>query len=302
MIGRLIKPWYVWRPSQIAQRVINALTTTPSGYHPVQVAWGASLLADGRKSIGHSIRTTGVYDLAVSETLARLIQPGDTVVDAGANIGYMSALAAMAAGPTGRLISFEPHPDLFPILEQNIERAGKQASIAKAELNPLALGGEPGEARLELPDAMDQNDGVATIRGTGAATSKSVMVRVTTLDEMIPAATINVMKLDVEGFEIEVLKGARRAMRDGRLRHVVFEDHVGPESDVARLLRAEGYHLFSLGWTLRRLVVEPAESGSRATAYEAPSYFASIDPNAASKLAAERGWRCLSRRFAKPRA
>ncbi len=47
----------------------------------------------------------------MSEVLARLIDPGDTVVDAGANVGYMTVLAAAAAGPTGRVVAFEPHPE-----------------------------------------------------------------------------------------------------------------------------------------------------------------------------------------------
>ena len=59
---------------------------------------GDGVLADSTKTIGQSIRTTGLYDLAVSEVLARLIDPGDTVVDAGANVGYMTVLAAAAAG------------------------------------------------------------------------------------------------------------------------------------------------------------------------------------------------------------
>ena len=69
-----------------------------SGYTPLPVAWGISVIADPAKMIGRSLFTTGIYDLAVSEVLARLIEPGDTVVDAGANVGYMTLLAGVAAG------------------------------------------------------------------------------------------------------------------------------------------------------------------------------------------------------------
>src|SRR5688572_15513819 len=87
------KPWFIFRPSQVFRR----LTFRPtSSYRPLEVAWGARLLALDDEHIGRCLGTTGIYDLAVSEVLFRLIRRGDFVVDAGANIGYMSVLAATA--------------------------------------------------------------------------------------------------------------------------------------------------------------------------------------------------------------
>ena len=77
------------------------------------------MIVDPTRAIGRSIVTTGLFDLAVSELLARLIDPGDIVVDAGANVGYMTVLAATAAGRSGRVLAFEPHPELFAVLCQN---------------------------------------------------------------------------------------------------------------------------------------------------------------------------------------
>src|SRR5207253_2638751 len=96
----LWKPWYVCRPVQVPLRIVRALRRPRTGFQRLQVTWGASLLADPTKTIGRSIRTTGIYDIGVSELLARLIRPGDTTIDVGANVGYMTLLMGALAGKT----------------------------------------------------------------------------------------------------------------------------------------------------------------------------------------------------------
>src|SRR5882724_10865694 len=90
MLSRLWKPWFIYRPTQAFKRVFCQWRRPSGGYRSLPVAWGLEVIADPGKTIGHSIWTTGIYDLAVSEVIARLVQPGDTVIDAGANVGYMS--------------------------------------------------------------------------------------------------------------------------------------------------------------------------------------------------------------------
>lgn len=120
------KPWFLFRPSQVIRR----LTFRPaSSVRTLEAAWGGRLLAHDDDHIGQCLATTGIYDLAVSELLFRLIHPGDLVVDAGANIGYMSVLAATAGA---QVISFEPNPELLPILRQNVG--------TKGQVRPVALG------------------------------------------------------------------------------------------------------------------------------------------------------------------
>ena len=125
MIGirRLMKPWYVWRPWQLARRVRVAWMAPPDSDRALRVAWGVSLRADPRMTIGRSIQTTGLHDPAVTEVLARLIRAGDAVVDAGAHIGYMTILSALASGPSGHVVAWEPHPELFAVLERNVAEA-----------------------------------------------------------------------------------------------------------------------------------------------------------------------------------
>ena len=142
MIGirRLMKPWYVWRPWQLARRVRAAWMAPPDGDRALPVAWGVSLRADPRMTIGRSIQTTGLHDPAVTEVLARLIRAGDTVVDAGAHIGYMTILSALASGPSGHVVAWEPHPELFAVLERNVAEAAPRRRMARITLRNAALG------------------------------------------------------------------------------------------------------------------------------------------------------------------
>jgi FkbM family methyltransferase len=246
--------------------------------------------------IGRSLFTTGIYDIAVSEVLARLITPGDTVVDAGANVGYMTLLAGVATGSAGRVLSWEPHPELFAVLRSNVGELNARGGAAEIALRNAALGPERGRAELILPSHMDANDGVAFI-GEPAGSNHSMTVAVETVDDVVGDAEIAVMKLDVEGAELGVLTGARRALGAGRIRHIVYEDHVGADSPVARTLIANGYRLFSLGWSVRgpHLSEDPRER--LATEYEAQSFVASLDSQHVVDVCRAQGWMTLSASF-----
>ncbi|MGE3312511.1 MAG: FkbM family methyltransferase [Limisphaerales bacterium] len=293
MLQRLWKPWFWYRPAQLGRRVVAELRPLPPGVASLRTSWGASISADPGRTIGKSILTTGLYDLAVSEALFRLISPRDTVVDAGANIGYMTVLAGVASGPEGRVISFEPHPELFAALERNVAQARLDGRMAEVELHQAALGERPGSAELHIPPEFESNDGVARIGSEPASGGRAVTVRVATLDDVIANARIGLMKLDVEGFEPQVLKGSQRALAERRIRNIVFEDHSVGDSEVVRILAGAGYRLFSLGWSMRGLRVEPIGAGNLAAHYEAPSFIATVEPEELLNRCRPRGWRAL---------
>src|SRR5947207_749681 len=167
LLSRLCKPWYVWTPTRLLRRALGAAQPAVAGYMPLRTSWGVTLQADAGKAIGRGIRTTGVHDLAASELLLRLVSPGDTVVDAGAHVGYMTLLAALAAGASGKVWSFEPHPELFRVARQNVAAAREQFHIAQIELRNAALGDTAGAAALEFPPGFDSNDGMARVAGAG---------------------------------------------------------------------------------------------------------------------------------------
>ncbi len=301
MYYRLRKPWFVHQPTRLVRRVMVALRPPSPGYTPIRTSWGVEIVADPTRAIGRSILTTGIYDLAVSEALARLISSGDTVIDAGANVGYMTVLASVVAGPGGRVISFEPHPELFSLIQRNVAAASGHLQIAHAELHQAALGAHPGAAQLHVPPGFESNDGIASIRRPTAPSDRSLTVPVETLDRVLADRSATVLKLDVEGFEPQVLQGAAECLASGRIRHILFEEHAIDTSAVSQMLCAAGYRLFSLGWSLRGPRVQPVEGGSLAGEFEAPSFIATLDPSDVVARCRSRGWLVLSSRLAKRR-
>lgn len=148
-----------------------------------------------------------------------------------------------------------------------------------------------------MPAGFELNDGIAWIGSARAPGGTALAVRVLSLDDVLQGASVAVLKLDVEGLEAQVLRGAGCALRERRLRHIVFEDHAIAGSEVARILHDAGYRLFSLGWSMRGPEVQPVEKGSLATAYEAPNYIATLRPDEVLEQFRARGWLVLTRSY-----
>ena len=275
------KPWFVFRPSQVVRR----LTFRPtSAYRRLTVAWGEQLLALDDEHIGRCLGTTGIYDLAVSELLFRLIQPGDLVIDAGANIGYMSVLAATAGA---HVIAFEPNP---ATPARSFDRTS--ARVAKCAPSHWARGVIP--ASLIPPDPAAHNNGLGRL-GSDAEPG-AVPVQVDTLDDELQGRSVAILKIDVEGAEHAVLEGAANALKGRRLRHIIFEDHHGAGSAVMNQLLGYGYTIYSVEWTLSGPNLGDAATVSAHARYEAPSYLATLTPDVASAACSRRGWMALRRK------
>ncbi len=138
------------------------------------------------------------------------------------------------------------------------------------------------------------NMGLAALSGAEVAVTAGHQahdVELRRLDELTAQTAIGVLKIDVEGHEAAVLKGAA-ALLEGRLvRDIVFEDHDPYPSAATAILEAADYHLVSLTNDLGGLLLEnPAERGE-APAWPGPSYLATREPSRSFPLLAARGWR-----------
>jgi FkbM family methyltransferase len=298
MLPAVWKPWYLYQPRQILRRMRGLREAPSTKYEPLRAAWGIEMLACPAEHLGQCLSTTGIYDLAVSELMFRLVRHGDVIIDAGANIGYTTLLAAVAAGAQGKVIAFEPNPRLFPILAKNVDGARRHLAMASVELRQSALGARRYRTALVLADPSAANDGLSYIPGAAipADRADTVDVDVETLDAVLDGQTAALMKIDVEGHERQVFQGAADAIRSHRIRHIVFEDHEGPASSAAAFLAAAGYRLFSIGWTMRHLMLAPVGVGRKLTQpYEAPSYLATVEPEVALGACRPSGWQALRR-------
>ena len=255
--------------------------------NPIQVVdlpWGCSLEIDTRETIGRSVWTAGVHDLAVVEVLFRLADPKRLAIDVGANIGAITgALAARA----GEVWAFEPHPTVFQRLASNVERFTGNRGFANCRLFQAALTEIDGELCLETTEGFENNQGTARV-----TSGPGTRVRAFRLDALLAQQVVGVLKVDVEGHELCVLRGAESSLIEGRIRHIVFEDHVGPGSPVCRFLAGHGYTLFEIGWRLKGPILGQLGSGVRRV-YEAPSYLATREPDGAFSRCSTRGWECF---------
>ncbi len=290
---RLAKPWFVYRPAQLIRRGLRGIRGAKGGPVILETGFGRKILADPQKLIGRSIWLTGFYEFALSEVLFRLAKPGAFIVDAGANIGSMSALMGWAAGEHGRLLAFEPHPDNFKLLERNIALSNEQGGFARAEIHNTALGAAAGTAALTIPDHFGGNEGVPFI---GEGSGKKIEVALSRLDDFLGPAKVDLCKIDVEGYELEVLKGAAGSIEAGRISHIVYEDYLGASSPVHAFLRERGYETGLICWSLRGPYLADPGRGDLKRSYDSMNFLAARDFGAARAKVEEAGWKILEKR------
>jgi FkbM family methyltransferase len=178
--------------------------------------------------------------------LASHIKPGMTVVDVGANIGYYTLVFADLVGASGRVIAFEPDPDLYSAAVENVRRNGKADTV---RLHNCALGAHAGELHLLRGHF---NSGDNRLRRADPGSARAVAVRVMRLDDVLGAEKVDWIKIDVQGWECDVLEGMGQTLaRNIETLKVCFEfwphgiRQAGrdPQEAVA-ILRRSGYSIY----------------------------------------------------------
>jgi FkbM family methyltransferase len=157
------------------------------------------------------------------------------VIDVGANAGMFSHMA-FYLNPRVEIIAFEP----LPMMADSVN-ALMQRNNMNLRCIPKAVGREIGTATLESPHGYD---GTSRICVSGQTTGQAIQVEVTTLDQELKGRPVLVMKIDVEGFEEEVIAGGTETL--SRTKFLIIEAHNTVRRD----------HLTSLlgpGWTRKKL-------------------------------------------------
>jgi FkbM family methyltransferase len=191
-------------------------------------------------------RTGGQYlrgeaEPVTQEVLASRLRPGMIVYDLGANIGLFSLLAARIVGPSGRVYSFEPDPETAVRLRRNIERNG----FSNVTVVEAGAWSSTGYANFVPSDSSSPDRGLGRFEIDSNATGKST--RCVSLDDFVgEALPPQVIKCDVEGAELSVLRGAETILRAQRP-WIICEMHSQLNAQRSRnFLRQCGYSLESL--------------------------------------------------------
>jgi FkbM family methyltransferase len=140
--------------------------------------------------------------VAERRLLRRLVRPGQSVADVGANIGYYALLFSEIVGPAGRIACIEPEPDNLVELRRNVE----DNRLPQTDVFPVAVGASAGTVSLRAGingSVMDDGSG-------------EVQVPLRTLDELLVDRRVDFIKIDVEGYEGHVLDGATQLLQSQR--------------------------------------------------------------------------------------
>jgi FkbM family methyltransferase len=158
---------------------------------------------------------TGRYEAREINLMRRFLQPGQTVFDVGANVGYLTRFFARSTGPAGNVYAFEPNPIIFPLLQRNLS-GFHQVSLYNVGVSmtddrlPLFFAGNDHSVASfakEYPATHVFYQESGRLGSTAAE-----LVAGDAFAEKIEVRRIDILKIDVEGWELNVLAGLERTI------------------------------------------------------------------------------------------
>ncbi len=185
----------------------------------------------------------GTHEPGVQHAFELLALPGMTVYDIGANLGFYCVILARLVGATGRVVAFEPLPDNARWIAHNAKLNGFEQIEVRCE----ALGHGQGNAEFIVSEKSMWGKLAAAGPAPADAVGRITVVLMN-LDTLVSAGAIappGLMKIDVEGAEVEVLTGAADTLR--RCRPVLIVDLHNTNAPIAALLEELRYRPIVLG-------------------------------------------------------
>lgn len=198
-------------------------------------------LSDGYVSFGV---LNGSWENAEVDFMLSCLRPGDAVIDAGANIGVFTLQAARAVGETGRVYAFEPMRSTFGMLERSVRANGLQE---RCRLYNEGLGAAPSSGSFHR-SSHATNPGSSYI---SADASGDEQIRIRPIDAVEAERPVRFLKIDVEGFEPHVIRGATNMLR--RYAPIIFTEFFPRSLREIGGISGAGYvaMLEQLGYTMR---------------------------------------------------
>ena len=188
--------------------------------------------------VGRAIALYGEYGEHEVQLFSQFVRSGDTVIEVGANIGAQTVPLAKQVGPTGSIYAFEPQPVIFQNLCANISLN----SLLNVHTYPLAAGSAAGKAVLPVVDyTKPGNFGGIELVGQGQGSCVSV-VRLD--DEFDEHAKVRLLKIDVEGWELSVLKGASGLIARNRPLLYLENDRIDNSQLLIEYIKALNYRIW----------------------------------------------------------
>ncbi|MDB5413666.1 MAG: hypothetical protein JWR10_2001 [Rubritepida sp.] len=226
---------------------------------------GAKLIVPVGDFIGSAVYSFGDLDPKVTWVAQKILRPGDTALDIGANLGLVTMAMADAVGPSGRIEAFEPQPRFAALARRSAELNGYR----QVTIHQVALGRDDRQVELHIPY---ENMGRASI-GRSEGTDETIEVQqrdAGALLEQLDLGPIRLLKMDVEGYETEVIAGAEAFLRGNTPDAILFElnDYEGAFRDQPLIgqLMALGYRFAEMPkslWRMQLRRIDPAKATGR---------------------------------------
>jgi len=270
-------PWYLNRLAEIAQdegvieagltlmrevfgtarhRFYRLLDSTGHGEY-VRVVQGSKMnlpLAD--RGVARDLSIRGIREREETRLIQRILKPGMTVIDVGANMGYYALMEARAVGVEGRVYAIEPEPRNYRLLVRNVALN----EYGNVFTFPLGISDETGSSRLHISTHSNLHNLVAPIKA--GKNLHTIDIEVQRLDDFIQEqeidpARVDLVRMDVEGWEAKILEGMQGLLRASQQLKLFIEFHPGaiagiPGHSLERSLRALDEHGFSIRYATGR--------------------------------------------------
>jgi FkbM family methyltransferase len=221
-------PWWLLNSNGLRRRVleiesmVREMRAEVAALHRLEMsrAWVAGhrmRVNPDDTVVSQRLRELGWFEPLETRLIQRLVKPGDTVVDVGANIGYYTLQLASMVGDAGRVFAFEPDPRNFDLLRRNVWQNGyRNVTLVQA-----AVAARPERLKLYLNP---ENHGDHRIYA-GAGGRDAVDVEAVSLDDYFGGRVdqLDLVKLDVQGAEGAALAGMTALVAAGRIGRVVAE-------------------------------------------------------------------------------
>ena len=191
----------IWR--FIKYKAVLAFIPKKPDFVEKDILGGKMLLQRFHGGISWDLLVNGIREPKSTRFLPNEIKPGMNVLEAGANIGYYLIQEARMVGEEGHIYAFEPDPNNIDLLNKNIALN----EITNVTFNPAALGNQEGKIKFNLADR-------GNLSGFTFETDKSVDVQMYKGDEILKGKRIDYVRMDVEGFELEILKGLENLLKE----------------------------------------------------------------------------------------
>jgi FkbM family methyltransferase len=240
----LVRAYVRYSPWSIGKRFLYDQFGWRQRTFRARTRFGGRLDGNTTELVQRSIYWFGTWEPNLTAWVRQRLAPGDTFLDIGANLGYYTLLASGLVGSRGRVVAMEPSPSIFELLKQTVSVNGLTNVVA---MN-VAAGAAKGNASIFrgpedqlgwsslLPEWMDG----LSLEGT---------TDVVALDDVVPPEIrrqIRIAKIDVEGFEMEVIAGAHGVIADADRAEFVVEVNATTYQTVAAAFENAGFHPYLL--------------------------------------------------------